>query len=172
MNRFSLTMLLVCIVSHCFSQTRESDQLKDMINISVEKHLLSKLKGIEEGGISKEYYGGQFLFYRDNFPTDFKFNDSIVRKYNVSFFKVSNFSRKKLKEGIGIFELHFICINKNELLIDISNVHLTKKGKEISIARDMEGGFVIYIFRYSCEIQEWKLVGIRPGYSDVFTMIE
>lgn len=165
-------MLLVCIVSHCFSQTRESDQLKDMINISVEKHLLSKLKGIEEGGISKEYYGGQFLFYRDNFPTDFKFNDSIVRKYNVSFFKVSNFSRKKLKEGIGIFELHFICINKNELLIDISNVHLTKKGKEISIARDMEGGFVIYKFRYSCEKQEWKLVGIRPGYSDVFTMIE
>ena len=160
MNKFCLIIFLVSIVNYCFSQTRESDQLEDMINISVEKHLLSKLKGVEEGSISKE------------FPTDFKFNDSIVRKYNVSFFKVSNFSRKRLKEGIGIFELHFICINKNELLIDISNVHLTKKGNEISIARDMEGGFVIYKFRYSCEKQEWKLVGIRPGYSDVFTMIE
>ena len=95
MNRPFLIMLFACIVSHCFSQTKESDQLKDMINISVEKHILSELEWIKEKNIPKERYGDQFLFERTNLPTDFKFNDSIVRKYNVSFFEVSNFSRKR-----------------------------------------------------------------------------
>lgn len=173
MNRLYLAMFFACIVSHCFSQTKESDQLKDMINISVEKHILSELEWIKEKKIQKEQYGDQFFFEKEKFPTDFKFNDSIVRKYNVSFFEVSNFSRKRLKEGIGVLELGTICIKQNELLIDISNVYLTKKGKEIFIARDKESGFATYKFRYFCETKEWKLVGIRPRCcSDEFTLVE
>ena len=172
MNRPFLIMLFACIVSHCFSQTKESDQLKDMINISVEKHILSELEWIKEKKIQKEQYGDQFFFEKEKFPTDFKFNDSIVRKYNVSFFEVSNFSRKRLKEGISMFRFHPICINQNELLIGISNVTLIKIGRELSVSRSPEGDFVIYKFCYSCEKQEWKLVGIRPSYSDDFTLVE
>ena len=172
MNRLYLAMFFACIVSHCFSQTKESDQLKDMINISVEKHILSELEWIKEKKIQKEQYGDQFFFEKEKFPTDFKFNDSIVRKYNVSFFEVSNFSRKRLKEGISMFRFHPICINQNELLIGISNVTLIKIGRELSVSRSPEGDFVIYKFCYSCEKQEWKLVGIRPSYSDDFTLVE
>ena len=173
MNRPFLIMLFACIVSHCFSQTKESDQLKDMINKSVEKHILSELEWIKEKNIPKECYGDQFLFERTNLPTDFKFNDSIIWKYNVNFLDdTSKFSRKRLKEGISMFRFHPICINQNELLIGISNVTLIKIGRELSVSRSPEGDFVIYKFCYSCEKQEWKLVGIRPSYSDDFTLVE
>ena len=99
MNRLYLAMFFACIVSHCFSQTKESDQLKDMINISVEKHILSELEWIKEKKIQKEQYGDQFFFEKEKFPTDFKFNDSIVRKYNVSFLKFQTLVAKDLKRG-------------------------------------------------------------------------
>ena len=99
MNRLYLAMFFACIVSHCFSQTKDSDQLKDMINISAEKYILSELEWIKEKNIPKERYGDQFLFERTNLPTDFKFNDSIVRKYNVSFLKFQTLVAKDLKRG-------------------------------------------------------------------------
>ncbi|WP_077152663.1 hypothetical protein [Bacteroides bouchesdurhonensis] len=173
MNRLYLAMFFACIVSHCFSQSRDSDQLKDMINISAEKYILSELEWIKEKNIPKERYGDQFLFERTNLPTDFKFNDSIVRKYNVGILdNVAKFGRKKLKEGILMFEFHPICINRNEIFIGISSITLIKIGRDLSISRSPEGDFVIYRFCYSCEKQEWKLVGIRPSYSENFILVE
>ena len=51
MDRFYLTILLSCIVSYCFSQSKETNELNDMITTSLELNLSLRIKAFKDQNV-------------------------------------------------------------------------------------------------------------------------
>ena len=168
MNRFYLTILFTCFVSYCFSQSKDSNQLNDMISTSLELNLSLRIKALKDQNALDS--SKPFILTGENFPRKFKLSDSIMKKYNVRFINMKQYSRKTLRKGVDIIGLLHIRIYKDELLISVVDIRLTKRWKKLRL--DCPDYSVSYRFRYSCEQQEWKLVDVEPSYSKNIYWVE
>ena len=168
MNRFYLTILFTCFVSYCFSQSKDSNQLNDMISTSLELNLSLRIKALKDQNALDS--SKPFILTGENFPRKFKLSDSIMKKYKVRFINMKQYNRKTLRKGIDIIGLLPIRIYKDELLISIVDIHLTKRWKKLH--PDCPDFSVIYRFRYFCEQQKWKLVDVEPSYSKNIYWVE
>ena len=168
MDRFYLTILLSCIVSYCFSQSKETNELNDMITTSLELNLSLRIKAFKDQNVLES--SKPFILTGENFPRSFELTDSIMKKYKVRFINMKQYNRKTLRKGIDIIGLLPIRIYKDELLISIVDIHLTKRWKKLH--PDCPDFSVIYRFRYFCEQQKWKLVDVEPSYSKNIYWVE
>ena len=168
MNRFYLTILLSCIVSYCFSQSKETNELNDMITTSLELNLSLRVKALKDQNVLEG--SKPLILAGDNLPRYFELTDSIMKKYNVRWLNMKQYSHKALRKGVDIIGLLPIRIYKDELLISIVDIHLTKRWKKLRL--DCPDYSVSYRFRYSCEQQEWKLVDVEPSYSKNIYWVE
>ena len=168
MDRFYLTILLSCIVSYCFSQSKETNELNDMITTSLELNLSLRVKALKDQNVLEG--SKPLILAGDNLPRYFELTDSIMKKYNVRWLNMKQYSHKALRKGVDIIGLLPIRIYKDELLISIVDIHLTKKWKKLHL--DCSNFSVNYRFRYSCEQQEWKLVDVEPSYSKNIYWVE
>lgn len=168
MNRFYLTILFTCFVSYCFSQSKDSNQLNDMISTSLELNLSLRIKALKDQNALDS--SKPFILTGENFPRKFKLSDSIMKKYNVRWLNMKQYSHKALRKGVDIIGLLPIRIYKDELLISIVDIHLTKRWKKLHL--DCPDYSVNYRFRYSCEQQKWELVEIEPSYSKNIYWVE
>ena len=168
MDRFYLTILFTCFVSYCFSQSKDSNQLNDMITTSLELNLSLRIKAFKDQNVLES--SKPFILTGENFPRSFELTDSIMKKYKVRFINMKQYNRKTLRKGIDIIGLLPIRIYKDELLISIVDIHLTKRWKKLH--PDCPDFSVIYRFRYFCEQQKWKLVDVEPSYSKNIYWVE
>ena len=168
MDRFYLTILLSCIVSYCFSQSKETNELNDMITTSLELNLSLRVKALKDQNVLEG--SKPLILAGDNLPRYFELTDSIMKKYNVRFINMKQYSRKTLRKGVDIIGLLPIRIYKDELLISVVDIRLTKRWKKLRL--DCPDYSVSYRFRYSCEQQEWKLVDVEPSYSKNIYWVE
>ena len=168
MDRFYLTILLSCIVSYCFSQSKETNELNDMITTSLELNLSLRVKALKDQNVLEG--SKPLILAGDNLPRYFELTDSIMKKYNVRWLNMKQYSHKALRKGVDIIGLLPIRIYKDELLISVVDIRLTKRWKKLRL--DCPDYSVSYRFRYSCEQQEWKLVDVEPSYSKNIYWVE
>ena len=168
MNRLYLTILFSFLLNYCFSQSKETNELNDMITTSLELNLSLRIKAFKDQNVLES--SKPFILTGENFPRSFELTDSIMKKYKVRFINMKQYNRKTLRKGIDIIGLLPIRIYKDELLISIVDIHLTKRWKKLHL--DCPDYSVNYRFRYSCEQQKWELVEIEPSYSKNIYWVE
>ena len=168
MNRLYLTILFSFLLNYCFSQSKETNELNDMITTSLELNLSLRVKALKDQNVLEG--SKPLILAGDNLPRYFELTDSIMKKYKVRFINMKQYNRKTLRKGIDIIGLLPIRIYKDELLISIVDIHLTKRWKKLH--PDCPDFSVIYRFRYFCEQQKWKLVDVEPSYSKNIYWVE
>lgn len=154
-NLISIIIVFIFSIMLCSAQSK--NQLNELLNSSIEKHVLTKEQLIKEGVLLPDYLY-KIAFLNDNFPSEFVFSETIAQRYDIDFFDTNNYGKSELKRGIRAFRLLPIDLRHNTLLITIADVLISKKGKEILIS---SGDYSIYKFKYSCDKHQWELLNIK-----------
>ena len=142
-NKISIIIGFMFSIMVCYGQS--DNQLNDLLNKSIEKHMVNK--NLE-----------QVVFLKDNIPLDFQFSKTIIDSYGVTFFDRSNYRKSELKEGIRCFRLLPVVLNDNALLITIADIFVSRKGNNTIVG---SGDYIIYEYKYSCEKKQWELFDIK-----------
>ncbi|WP_298646918.1 hypothetical protein [uncultured Proteiniphilum sp.] len=115
--KISIIVGFILSITVCYGQS--SNQLNDLLNESIEKHIL------------KEHLD-QAVFLKENVPSDFQFAKTIVDNYEVTFFDRNKYRKSELKQGIKSFRLLPIVLRDNTLSITIARVFVSQKSNNIT----------------------------------------
>ncbi|MDM1398370.1 hypothetical protein HX049_14515 [Myroides odoratimimus] len=141
--KISILSVILISITNCYGQS--VNQLNELLNKSIEKHILEK-------------HLEQAIFLKENVPSDFQFAKIVIDNCEVTFFDKSMYRKSELKQGIKSFRLLPIVLKYNTLSITIASVFVSKKGNNITIS---SSDYSTYDYRYSCEKMQWELLDIK-----------
>lgn len=153
-RKISVIVGFMLSVMYCSAQS--GNQLNELLATTIEKHLRSKQQFVKEGTIVGDFLS-KVVFLNDNFPEDFPFTE-ITEEYGIAFFDDTKYKKSELRNGINIFRLLPIVLSDNALSVTIIDGRLSKRGNNVTISSS-EG--TTYIYAYSCDTKQWKLLEIK-----------
>ena len=162
MKKLLVPVLLLFISVKAFPQG--NDQLFEMINTSFLRYAgmmadNAKTTGKRVAETNSIPYGDTFVAM-DNYPLGFEFSNQIKDLGFQFIFLHSKVAKKIMKKPRSVIFMAGPHIDQNSLTITFSsrNVAWVNGGLNITVS-----DWAKYIWQYSCDAKEWKLVTVDSG---------
>lgn len=136
------------------SYAQSENQINDLINRSIERHLAFE-DSLVKAGVLRHEHLNRIFFLSENFPIAFEFSKELKSTYNVALFEPNDFDNSELRKGVPTFRILPVVISDNTLSITIINGSIVKEGKKMSISSSESR---TYNYQYSCDEQKWEFL--------------